>query len=281
MAEQSRKTSKDSEAEIWNAIAAFEKILEALPTDRVSLETLADAYEKVGDHTRSREYLIKLTNVLIDEAEADPARELLRRLAAFDPNDPRVKELSDRIEGVKSEKVMADVMEEDDTSTHRSLNIASEISFAWNLLQAKKLTQDEYSRVVHDLSESSTRATEIPVTTLHVLHDMNFANMNAVMSFVSSSCKIPMISLASFDLQAAATTLLPVSFVIKRGAILFELMGNDALVAVLNPYDDQLPLDIESLIGKTCHFFLITSEDFDKTLVKLKEMEAASESAQG
>ena len=65
----------DSEAEIWNAIAAFEKILEAIPNDRISLETLIEAYEKVGDHTRAKEYLLRLANVLIDESDEDAARD--------------------------------------------------------------------------------------------------------------------------------------------------------------------------------------------------------------
>lgn len=278
MSDQSRKTPADAEAEIWNAIAAFEKILEALPDDRVSLETLADAYEKVGDHTRAKEYVIRLSNVLIDEGEADTARETLRKLTELDPNDPRFNEISARIEEVKPEKVMADVLEDHDTITRRSVNIAAEISFAWNLLQANKLTQDEYSKVVHDLSENSTRAAEIAVSTLHVLYDMNFPNISSILGFVSSSCKIPIISLANFEFQQAAASLLPASFAMTRGAILFELMGNDALVAILNPYDDELPMDIESLTGKICHFFLVTPEDFDRTLKKVKEMEAESES---
>ena len=64
MVDQSRKPSKDSEAELWNAIAAFEKILEALPNDRVSLETLVGAYEKIGDYARSLEFAFRLTRVL-------------------------------------------------------------------------------------------------------------------------------------------------------------------------------------------------------------------------
>ena len=42
---------KDLEAEIWNAINAFEQMLEAMPNDRVSLEALSHAYEQIGDHT--------------------------------------------------------------------------------------------------------------------------------------------------------------------------------------------------------------------------------------
>ena len=276
MTNKPHKSLTDPEAEIWNAIAAFEKILEALPGDRVSLQTLSDAYEKVGDHTRAEEYVIRLANVLINEVDEDAAHELLEKIRAFDQNDPHVQDVITRIEQMKPEKVMADVLEADNTLVSRSLNIASEISFAWNLLQVKKLTQDEYSKVVHDLSESSTKNADVPVSTLHVLHDMNFPHINDVLGFVSTSCNTPIISLSNFEVRQRVTDLIPNDFIIKRGAIIFELMGNDALVAILNPYDDQLPMDIEELTGKTCHFFLVSSEDFDNALEKIKQAKLKS-----
>ena len=55
---------------------------------------------------------------------------------------------------------------------------------------------------------------------------------------------------------------------------MFELMGNDALVAILNPYDTQLPRDMEDLTGKTCHRYLVTPADFDAALGKIKKMKA-------
>jgi len=280
MTKQSDKPSIDSEAEIWNAIAAFEKILEALPADRVSLQTLADAYEKVGDHTRAKEYLILLANVMIDEADEDGARDIVRKITKFDKNDPQVKDITTRIDKIKPEKVMAEVLDRDrdESLTSRAMNVAAEITFAWNLMQEKKLTQEEYSKVVHDLSENSTRLSDVPVSTLHVLHDMNFSGFNAIMQFVSTSCNTPIISLANFEYQEKTAALIPLDFSVKRGAIVFELIGNDALVAILNPYDDQLSIDIEALTGKISHLFLVAPEDFDNTLEKIRQASPEPES---
>ncbi|MBU4201274.1 MAG: hypothetical protein L6455_09655 [Kiritimatiellae bacterium] len=271
MPDQPHKPTSDSEAEIWNAIAAFEKILEALPNDRVSLETLADAYEKVGDHTRAKDYVLRLTQVLIDEGDEDAVYDLRKKIQSFDANDPHVKEMLARIESLKPEKVMAVVLDDTNTLTRRSANIAGEISFAWNLLQAKKLTQEEYANIVHDLSENSSKKSEVPVSTLHVLHDRVFPAINEIIAFVAATCNTPIISLANFELQPNIATLLSVEFMIMRGAIIFDLMGEDALVGILNPYDTQLPTDIEDLTGKSCHRFLVTPEDFDDALDKIKK----------
>lgn len=273
MTDKPHKSTSDSEAEIWNAIAAFEKILEALPTDRVSLETLADAYEKVGDHTRAKDYVLRLSHVLIDEGDEDAVYDLRKKIQSFDQDDPHVKETLTRIENLKPEKVMAVVREDDNTLSRRPANIAGEISFAWNLLQAKKLTQTEYANVVQDLSENSSKKNEVPVSTLHVLYDRNFAALNEVMAFAASTCNMPIISLSNFELQPKVAALLSLEFMIKRGAIIFDLMGGDALAGILNPYDTQLPTDIEDLTGKTCHCFLVDPADFDSALQKIKKME--------
>lgn len=271
---QHTKSPSEAETEIWNAIAYFEKILEALPHDRLSLETLASAYEKVGDHTRAKAYTLRLVQVLIDEADEDGIGELLGKIRQFDQNDPEVKDAITRLESLKPEKVMAVVRSDMDQLSRRSANIASEISMAWNLLQANKLNQEDYTCVVHDLSENSARILDVPVSTLHVLQDRNHPAFNDILVFVSSTYNLPILSLANFDIQPTTAALLPLEFCIKRGTIVFELMGNDALVAILNPYDTQLPRDLEDLTGKTCHRYLVTPADFDAALEKIKKMKA-------
>lgn len=279
MTEQAHKPSSDSETEIWNAIAAFEKILEAMPNDRVSLETLADAYEKVGDHTRAKDYVIRLVHVLIDEGDEDAVSDLRKKVESFDPSDGKVKETLALIANLKPEKVMAMVVDEDKSLSQRHTNIAGEIAFAWNLLQAQKLSQEDYSNIVHDLTENSSKKSDLPVSTLHVLHDRHFAGLNEVLAFVASACNTPIISFSNFDIQANVATLLPLDFIVKRGAIVFETMGEDALAGILNPYDTQLPDDIEDLTGMPCHCFLVTPEDFDGALAKIKKLSASDQPA--
>lgn len=259
-----------TETEIWNAIGQFEKILEVMPNDRFSLETLADAYEKIGDQTRSRDYLLRLANALAEEGDEDAAQDTLQKLKLLDQSDRNVKDAVARLEALQSKKVMAVVIDSGKTPASRQGHIAAEISFAWNLLQSKKLSQEEYSLIVHDLSENSGRAGDIPVSTLHALHDRNCPSLNEIMSFAATVCNTPMICLASFELQKDACALLSWEFVINRGAIVFETIGDDALVAILNPYDDQLKLDVEGLTGKDCHYFFVTPEDFDSALAKVK-----------
>ncbi|MCA1809805.1 MAG: hypothetical protein ABR497_11670 [Kiritimatiellia bacterium] len=280
MSDPIKTKPSDSEEEIWNAIAAFEKILEAMPNNRISLETLADAYEKVGDRTRAQDYLLRLANVLVEEQDEDAAHDLLGKLNACDQTDPQVSEIIERIERIEPEKVRAVILDDQKPPMRRSVNIAAEISFAWNLLQAGKLPQEEYSNIVHDLSENSAKTTGSPISTLHVLHDRNYPGLSEIMGFTSESCNIPIISLSNFDLPDDIGRLLPLDFVIQRGALIFETMGTDSLVAIMNPYDDQLSMDIEGITGKPCFLYLVAPYDFDNALNKIKGQFAAQKVAE-
>lgn len=276
MRKEASKEPDRTESDVWNAIGQFEKILEVMPNDRFSLETLADAYEKIGDHTRAKDYLLRYANVLADEGDEDAAHDVLHKLKQFDQSDRSVKEAVSRLENLKSKKVMAVVIDSGETLASRQGHIAAEISFAWNLLQAKKLNQEDYSMIVHDLSESSGRSGEFPVSILHALRDRNFPGINDIMAFVATACNTPMISLANFELQKETCALLSIEFMLNRGVIVYEMVGNDALAAILNPYDNQLKMDIEGLTGKDCHYFLVAPEDFDNALAKVKKLFAES-----
>ena len=266
-----KKSSTEPEEILWNSIAMFEKILEAMPEDRISLDAMAEAYIKVGDYTRGKDYLLRLGKVIIKEKDEDATYELLEKLRKLDQNDPQVRDTITKIEEFKPEKIMADVLEDTGKLSRRSLNITAEISFAWNLLQAKKLSEDNYRTVVQTLSETATENLDTPVSTLYALSDMKLPGFNDILSFISKTCNIPIISLANFDLNELKTNFLPFDFVLNRGAIPFEQMGNDALIGILNPYNEQLQSDVETLIVGKCHFYLVTPEDFDRAVKALKK----------
>ena len=54
------KSDKSSDANVRDAIVAFEQILEAIPDDRVALEMLAEAHEQAGNKDKAVEYLARL-----------------------------------------------------------------------------------------------------------------------------------------------------------------------------------------------------------------------------
>lgn len=288
---------EDLENQVWNAIAAFEQIVETIPNDRISLEALSSAYEQVGDLAHARAYLVRLVNVLVDEEDREAAGLLHERLLQHAASDPQAKEAEARLEAMLSSgkpeprefdltktpsaaEIEAGKQEEVDL---RSSHVAEELSFAWALFQAGQLTQEEYAQVAQDLSEVSAGNAVVTVSVLHVLHDRASRNLNRVLTYASQESGVPIIPLGLFDVPADIFDLLPVDFVTRYGVMAFSLLGNDVLVIILNPQNKVMKVKVERLLKKRCHFYLTTPADFDATVEKRKKAllaEAAKTAAQ-
>lgn len=283
-----KRQREDLENQVWSAIAAFEQIVETMPNDRVSLEALSSAYEQVGDLTRAREYLIRLVNVIIQENDHNAGGLLHERLLRYAADDSVARETEARLDAMLTSgkpaprefDLAATQAEPQDQqleeAERRSAHVAAELSFAWTLFEAKELTQEDYAQVAQDLSEVSAGKTVVTVSVLHVLHDRTNRNLERVMAFASKGSGLPIIPVSLFDVQDAAFSLLPDEFVVRYGAMVFELMGNDALVAILNPYNEALRKWVSRAVKKTCHFYLTTPADFDAVLEKRKAAAAAT-----
>lgn len=278
-----KKPEKDSKSEleerVWNAIAAFEQILEAMPNDRASLDALANAYEQVGDHTRAKDYLVRLGNAIIQDRDIEAGKGIVEKVEIYAEHDDNARQLLAKMKDFLSaqKESLAAVKAESQlkhakagaADVRSNFNMADELSFAWNLLEAGELTQEEYASVVQDLTEMSASDSNATISVLHVLEARAFKSLEKIAGFVSRECLAPIISLSSFEIQSAIVSMLPMDFMVRRGAIVFELLGNNALVVVMNPYNKQLRQDIEAVTGKKCHFFMALSSDFDQAIAKL------------
>lgn len=267
-------SSASSEAELKSAITAFEQILEAEPNDRLALETLSDAYERMNDAPKALTYLSRLAEVILHEEDTRTAADLARRLkqlgatAESQPLLTRLQELSARNRAKRTDSSNTG------TAPKRPHDITREVSLAWDLLQAEEITQDEYATIVKDLSENSTKNLEVPVSVLHALHDRAHPNYERVLAFLSRASGKPLVNISNFDIQSDTYALLDSEFMVRRGAIVFEKMGKDALVAVLNPFDLELQDDVRKATDRKCHFFLTGAVEYDKSLGEIRKFQA-------
>lgn len=277
-------TTRDAEAELWNAISAFERILEVLPDDRATLETLAHAYQQVGDHTRARDYLLRLGEVLLNEGDAEQASGVLERLKPYAETDPAARGLADRLTrlvsrggapaptGAEARQTEAvDRQHALSEALRRKTGIADELAIAWDLHQAGELTQEQYAEVVQDLSEMSSSNVPMTVSVLHVLQARGFGNMDRCLAYIARKGEAPVISLSHFDLNPEATGLVPRDYMVRRGVIPFECLGSETLVVCLNPYDRGLRKEVEQVTGRRCHFFMASAVEFDATITRLEQ----------
>lgn len=267
MAEPKKKP--DDEAEVWNAIAAFEQILEAMPEDRVALESLYEAYQKIGDHATAHQYLLRLARVVANEQDEKAAATILDQLQKIKDQDPETKQLIEQLFRL-TQKKEAPAARPQRARRPKPVGITAELSLAWKLLEAGHIKQEEYDLIVNDLSENSAKQLDTPVTVLHVLEDREFRQINSILAYLSKDSGLPIIPLSRFEITPECVDMLPIEVIAHRGAIVFDTMGRDALVAVLNPYDEDLQKEVAQLVGRKCHFFLTPASEYDAALADIR-----------
>ena len=256
------------ESELWSAIAAFERILEVMPTDRLALETLSDAYQKLGDITRATEYTVRLAEAVIHDRDAQAGEKLLEKMKLM-AKGPGIPEARSKLEALIKTDAEAAAGR---PGGRKGADITREISLAWDLLQAGQINQEDYSHVVADLSENISKRVDVPVTVLHALNDRQFKGLDRVIAYLSKLSGKPVIPLSNFEITKDALSQLPIEFMSRRGAIVFELMGQDALVAVLSPLDKDLQDDVKRITRKRCHFYVVSPTDYDAALANIKKV---------
>ena len=124
--------------------------------------------------------------------------------------------------------------------------------------------------VAQDLSAISTNAALVTVSVLHAIHDRGGRSMDRILAYAARDSGVPMIPLSLFEVQDQVFQMLPREFIIRFGVIPFEMMGNDILVVLLNPYNKQLRDKAESIIGRRCHFFITAPAEFDAIIEQKK-----------
>ena len=290
-----RTGSADAEAEILEAINAFESILDAMPNDRSSLETLAHAYAHIGDEVKSREYLIRLGHVIVEERDLPAAGNLLEQLQILTP-DSDVTMLTGRLElllggeadssggttGVPAAKAetaaVGDEVASPKAARYESkleFSISDELVVAWNLVEADLMTMDEYSSVAHDLAEMASEKSLMTVSVFHALEARSSNQLEKYLSFVSTEGSAPLVALDCYEIPLEVGRLIPEEFMVRHGVIAFSTVGKEVLVAVMNPYNKECLSEVRKIVGRKCHPFMAVPSAFDFSISQLRTMLAA------
>ena len=268
------------DGDLGDSIIMLEQILEVMPQDQVALRGLYNAYCQCGHRDRAFEYLGMLTDVASDCNDSETAEFIVEQLYGFEQEFPSET-------AAQLARVRTAVKPNDSAVVHTAAapsatpavptaeaDIGEELALAWKLYEENQLSQEEYSSVLHDLTEVSSKELDVPVSVLHVLNDRGFSQMNRIMNYLSTRSGVPCLSLLNFEISEKVPEALPLEISVHDGALPFGFFGNDLLVAVLNPFNNQLIDKVETISGHRCHTYLVSAEEYDLTLGKLRSMAA-------
>ena len=263
--------STDVKKDLQQTAAMLEQILEVMPGDLFTLRSLYETSLKLEQPEQALAFLKRLDDAARSAQNGEIIAFVIHEYESIVDEMP---ELRKRIERLQELQLVADLLASSSVGSEPSSRhggIESEMALAWDLFQDEQLTQEEYSNVLHDLTEMSSRDVTVPVTVLHILHDRNFSRVDRLMTHLCQKSRVPIITLSQFDEREDLREVLPLDFISRKGALPFGKIGEDILLAVLNPLDKELIRKACELSGKHCHAYLITPQEYDQRLAQISK----------
>ena len=268
---------KGSREELEQTATMLEQILEVMPDDLFTLRALYETSLKLEHPEKAFAALAQLDEQARAAQNIDMIDFLLSQyeMIAHDST-----EMQGRIARLKEIRTVAGMMTDaavaaaepvlPNKSAEGGGRLDAEMALAWDLFQDEQLTQDEYSNVLHDLTDMSSNQMGVPVTVLHILNDRQFSRMERLVTHLCQKNDMPIMVLSQFEGNEEIGRQLPLDFTSSKGALPFAQVGDELLLAILNPLDKELLEEAQTLSGKRCHPYLVTPDEYDLQLGKIK-----------
>ena len=272
MAEETQKFDPKLE----EGIAYFEKMLQVMPDDRVTLQFLCVAYGQIGQPDKQRRAIVSLASVLLKEKDFEEADKLVEQLENYSEPDARAAILRIRaahrpqpVAAEPSKEAPAAPASGSKTTTAVYMAIKAEKKLARHLAERKAIDE----AAADALQDRLTALADVPgcflVSTLSEIEKENSATAEAVSALLADETGAPPIPLEAFPAAAELSQALPDSIVRVRGVLPFAQLGNTLLVATLNPFDDALKQQVESAAGSPCRFYLANPRTMETMLDRI------------
>lgn len=275
MSEQS-----NAREELEQNVVMLEQILEVMPDDVFTLRTLYETFLKLAQPERALETLDRLGEKSQQLKNEEMVSFVINQYKSVADGSPEIQARITALEGGADGSGPAPVADVPASSGAASLaetddgDIEAEMSLAWDLFQDEQLTQEEYSSVLRDLTEVSSKNVGVPTTVLHVLNDQHFSRFERLMTHLCQKSHVPIMDLSRFEEKDEILKLLPADFCGQHGALPFGEVGEDLMLAILNPFDRDVVKKAENLLGRTCHPYLVMPSQYDQWLMKAKGVAA-------
>lgn len=265
-------TLDDSRPEEEARVAALtleEALASGLQLTPGMLLTLYDLWIQGEDPDSAERYLLDLAGAIQEDSGLSMAPGVRDILAAHPAAKPRLTQELERLDELirsnRRQLLLASVSLEE--RRIQKFDLPREIMLAQRLHKAKIIPSSDFFAVLKDLCGFTPGGMAKPSTVLHAVHDQQMSCEPRIMEYLVKHAGLPYINLACFALRLEAAFSLHVEFMKYRAALVFETIGPDALVAILNPFNMKLRQDVALVTQCNCHFFLVSAEEYDKALV--------------
>lgn len=246
------------DARLAEGVAYFEKMLQLMPEDRVTLEFLVVAYEQLGRHEDGQKALVSLVKILIREHDTAALEGLLPRLEESDY--PQAKALLLKVKTLVAPapdltpEAPKELTEEEIVGSVSAAAVAAETKLIDELVDGKVISVDDAEHLRMQIEATPTPGQVFLVSALQILEKENPILLERCLAYLADRYGTPPIPLASFEPAKSLIAKFPAYAMRIRGVVPFATIGKDTLVAVLNPADENLRDEFSA--ASPCRFYL-------------------------
>ena len=243
-------------------------MLQLMPEDRVTLEFLVVAYEQLGRHEDGQKALVK---ILIKERDTAALEGLLPRLEESDY--PEAKALSLKVKTLVAPapdltpEVPKEMTESEIVESISAAAVSSEIALLCELVDGKMISEEEAKRLKEQLEATPTHGQVFLVSALQILEKENPTALERCIAYLADRHATPPVPLSAFEPPKGVVSAFPALAMRIHGAVPFASIGKEALVAVLNPADEQLRAELSAVMP--CRFYMAMPSAVEAALGKL------------
>ncbi len=256
-------------AKLLEGIAYFEKMRQAMPDDRTTLEFLAVAYGQLDEQDKCCDAMVDLAGVLIKERDIESAMRIAERLELYDNADARAIVLKIKALSAPLPDMTPEEISHEGISGHYDVAVKAEVSLIKTLLNNNIIDSTLAESLTTKISAPPGEGKNFLVSALHFIEKENSSLCENVIAFMADTALAPPVPIDAFDIPRELLSVLPESYMRIRGVIPFAKLYDTYLVALLNPLDDLLKRECEAAIAGPCKFFTSDPSATETLLEKL------------
>ena len=259
------------DARLAEGVAYFEQMLQLMPEDRVTLEFLVVAYEQLDRHEAAQKALVSLTKILIKERDNAALEGLLPRLEESDY--PEAKALSLKVKTLiapapdLTPEVPKEMTEEEMIESISAMAVKSELALVDELVDGKMVSEEDAKHLKAQIEATPTAGQMFLVSALQILEKENPTALERCIAYLADRHATPPVPLSAFEPPKGVVSAFPALAMRIHGAVPFASIGKEALVAVLNPADEQLRAELSAVMP--CRFYMAMPSAVEAALGKL------------
>ncbi len=276
-------TTGEDKSFLLEQAGELEEILELMPGDVGTLNSLVYTYLQMEDADRASQYALQLRSILVANGDFDQLKSLAGAYLEFAPDNQVFQELAQdsggafsapapvKLPGLSVEEPTAvttgqfDLSMPDVSLNELCMQLNHELELGEFLKREGLIADNVSDQAVESLIQNSSDASVvIPLTLLTELSNIEHINMQRIYGVLSQKTNTPFIKLSQFEVSDDLLSLFDLNTAKRLGIVPFAKFENEVMIAFLNPFDETLKETLSKYLNIKLHFYLTGADEIQK-----------------